>query len=249
MNKRLLITLFFGITLFVSVGASLALAQGIESKVEYTPLEPISAFGNPTDMNFAGLLNGLFRLLFTAGALFAVVMLVWGGITYMVSGAVGEVGEAKKRMQAAIFGLLLLAGAYLILYTINPQLLRFEISNLDSGNTDQTSSGTSGGSTTTGSGGTGTNSSAPCTIGNLAFISFPSNSPCGQALSNASSLGGTLRETPDGKSIFIAKVSNSSTNYSSALQAFQNGCRSNGGYIKSIPPGSNDKAAYLCLAR
>jgi len=247
MNKRLLITLFFGITLLVSMGASTAFAQGIESKVEYTPLEPISAFGDPTDMNFAGLLNGLFRLLFAAGALFAVVMLVWGGITYMVSGAVGEVGEAKKRMQAAIFGLLLLAGAYLILYTINPQLLRFEIGNLDtpSGGAGAQPDGTTGGT----NGGDENNSSAPCTIGNLAFISFSSNSACGQALSSASSLGGTLRETPDGKSIFIVKVTNSSSSYSTALQAFQNGCRTSGGYIKSVPPGSNDKAAYLCLAR
>ncbi|HEX2614788.1 MAG TPA: hypothetical protein VHL10_04795, partial [Nitrososphaera sp.] len=84
-------------------------------QVSYTPLEPIPGYSpDAGQINFAGMLNLLFKALFAAGALFAVVMLVFGGIMYMVSGAGVEMGEAKKRIQAAIWGLLLLAGAYLI---------------------------------------------------------------------------------------------------------------------------------------
>jgi hypothetical protein len=99
-------------------------------KLGYCPLEPLPGFtGDLSQLNFAQLLGLLFNILFTAGALFAVVMLVIGGIGYMVTaGGVGEIGEARKRMWAAILGLIILAGAWLILYTINPHLLNFDLS-------------------------------------------------------------------------------------------------------------------------
>jgi hypothetical protein len=95
--------------------------------INYSPLEPLPGYENLSKLDFAGMLNLLFKLLITIGALFAVGTLVYGGIVYMISGAVGEVGEAKKRMQAAIFALLLIAGSWLILYTINPKLLEFNL--------------------------------------------------------------------------------------------------------------------------
>ncbi|MSR70613.1 hypothetical protein EXS62_01075 [Candidatus Kaiserbacteria bacterium] len=90
----------------------------------YTPLEPLPGV-NQTGNNFAGFLNGLFKLLFTIGGMAAVVSLVYGGITYMVSEIVTDKGWAKRRMQASLWGLLLLVGAWLILNTINPQLINF----------------------------------------------------------------------------------------------------------------------------
>ncbi len=120
------------LTLPLVGGVGIVSAQSSADQITYAPLEPLPGFENAANISFAEMLNLLFRVLFTAGALFAVGMLVFGGIMYMVSGAGVEMGEAKKRIQAAIFGLLLLAGAYLILYTINPQLLVFNISNIDS---------------------------------------------------------------------------------------------------------------------
>ena len=101
--------------------------------LEYSPLEPLPGLEGIENVDFATMLNLLFKVLITVGALFAVGMLVWGGIMYMASGATGEIGEAKKRMQAAIYGLLLLAGSWLILNTINPQLLNFNISGIEGG--------------------------------------------------------------------------------------------------------------------
>lgn len=120
------------LALLLLLGSASVSAQSAD-QVSYTPLEPIPGYSpDAGQINFAGMLNLLFKALFAAGALFAVVMLVFGGIMYMVSGAGVEMGEAKKRIEAAIWGLLLLAGAYLILYTINPQLLVFNISGIDS---------------------------------------------------------------------------------------------------------------------
>lgn len=95
--------------------------------INYAPLEPLPGYENLTKFDFAGMLNLLFKLLITVGALFAVGTFVYGGIVYMISGATGEIGEAKKRMQAAVFALLLIAGSWLILYTVNPKLLEFNL--------------------------------------------------------------------------------------------------------------------------
>lgn len=71
----------------------------------------------------------------------AFVVLIWGAILYTVSGAVDKKSEAKEWIKGAIYGLILLLGAYLILYTINPNLvnLKFDMPVL---NISQDTSGT-----------------------------------------------------------------------------------------------------------
>ncbi len=100
------------------------------TNLTYTPLEPLYPY-QAADINtpggFVSLLNNIFRLLISLGALIAVVTLVVGGIAYMVSEAIDKKQEAKNRMKASIYGLLLLAGSYLILNTINPDLLRINL--------------------------------------------------------------------------------------------------------------------------
>ncbi len=69
-----------------------------------------------------------FKVMITLGALLAVGTLVYSGIAYMLSSSPLEtMGEAKKRMQSALWGLLILLGAWLLLNTINPQLLVFDL--------------------------------------------------------------------------------------------------------------------------
>jgi hypothetical protein len=93
----------------------------------YTPLEPLpilNGYQNGTS-NVPVLLNGILKILVIAGALSAVAMLVFAGIQYMVSDVVTKKIVSKERIRNALWGLLLLLGAWLILYTINPQLLNF----------------------------------------------------------------------------------------------------------------------------
>lgn len=101
-----------------------ALAQ---RQISYTPLEPllgIDQSGN--NPNFAAFLGGFFTLLLTAGGIVAVATLVFAGIVYMTSEVVGKKDEARKRIQKAVWGLLILISSYLILNTINPNLLAFK---------------------------------------------------------------------------------------------------------------------------
>jgi hypothetical protein len=53
--------------------------------------------------------------------------LVYGGFMYMLSGTITSKDEAKKWIWGAISGLILALAAYLILNTINPDLVRFEL--------------------------------------------------------------------------------------------------------------------------
>ena len=62
------------------------------------------------------------------GAILAVIMIVFSGIQHMVSEAVDTKSDAKKRIQGAIYGLLLLLGSYLILKTINQNLVTQSVS-------------------------------------------------------------------------------------------------------------------------
>lgn len=61
----------------------------------------------------------------------AVVRVIFGGVKYVVSaGNTAQQGDARDIITSAIWGILLLAGAYLILNTINPQLTELRNPNL-----------------------------------------------------------------------------------------------------------------------
>jgi uncharacterized membrane protein YgcG len=104
------------------------------------------------------------------GGILAFGVIVYGGIRYMTSaGNPSGQGDAKEWIQAAIMGILLLAGAYFILKVINPNLVNLNLPSLQSVGQTNTSggtgsaagSGTSGGGTTTpGNGFT----QPPCTV-------------------------------------------------------------------------------------
>ncbi|OGC78824.1 hypothetical protein A2852_01610 [Candidatus Adlerbacteria bacterium RIFCSPHIGHO2_01_FULL_54_23] len=95
--------------------------------ITYTPLEPLPGIDQSgTNPNFAAFLGGFFTLLLTIGGIVAVGTLVIAGIIYMTSEVIGKKEEARKRIQNAVWGLLILISSYLILNTINPDLLAFK---------------------------------------------------------------------------------------------------------------------------
>ena len=54
----------------------------------------------------------------------ALIMFTIGGVQYMITGGDRDPGPAKQRMKDALFGLILALTSYLILFTINPDLVR-----------------------------------------------------------------------------------------------------------------------------
>jgi hypothetical protein len=69
----------------------------------------------------------IFNLLIGLSAVTAVVMIVFGGFQYMTSDAIQGKSNGKERIKNAIFGLVLVISAWLILYTINPNLLNLNL--------------------------------------------------------------------------------------------------------------------------
>jgi hypothetical protein len=101
---------------------------GANGECTYTPLEPLPVpEGAQSGRDFGTFVSGIFRLLITFGGLFAVVMITVAGIGYMISESAVDIDKAKSRAKAALWGLVLLLGSWLILNTINPNILRFDL--------------------------------------------------------------------------------------------------------------------------
>lgn len=75
------------------------------------------------EVNFlAEYISGLYKYLLAIAAIFAVIMIMIGGIQYILSPG----GKGKDRIIGAVTGLILLFSVYLILYTVNPSTTLFE---------------------------------------------------------------------------------------------------------------------------
>lgn len=105
---------------------------------EYAVLAPLPGttnstcdVANPTDAacktTLEKYLPGLFNLAIGLSAAFAVLMIVIGGFEYMSTDALQKKEDGKKRIENSIYGLLLVIGAWLILFTINPTLLTLRL--------------------------------------------------------------------------------------------------------------------------
>lgn len=68
----------------------------------------------------------IYRYAVIISSIFAVVMIINNGLKWVISGGTPEkVNEAKTRIGQSLVGLLLVVGSYTLLYTINPELVKF----------------------------------------------------------------------------------------------------------------------------
>jgi hypothetical protein len=136
----------------MSIGSAPGFSCDASGTCTYTPLEPLSPAQSGT-LSMADFVKELFRILFSISGLIAVVALTAGGIQYMVSEVPGVKAASLDRIKASMYGILILIGSYMLLYTINPQLLEFRLGSLNqpssgsagSGGTDAGGDGQSGG--------------------------------------------------------------------------------------------------------
>lgn len=75
-------------------------------------------------------LNALYKWLMVAGFTFAIVMTMIGGLQYVISAGSGGSSEGKKRITNGVTGLILLSCVYLILFTVNPYLVKLQVPKL-----------------------------------------------------------------------------------------------------------------------
>ena len=233
--KKHFTILTLGLACMLFMGPALAHAQTTGSpglkcdasgQCTYVPLEPIPG-ANQTGMgDFASFLSSLFKVLLSLGALIAVATLVFGGIMYMTNEAAGQKEMGKERMKAAIYGLLLLAGSWLILYTINPNLLNFSLTIGQPNTATQT---------------TTTNTPAASSAQN-----YSASSAVGQDW--AQGLGVTLRDTNSAGAVRMVQTADlSKSDVITADNTFNSECTAGGaGVVVTKISGDNTQTVFAC---
>ncbi len=92
--------------------------------VVFTPA--IQKDGKLTINWIAEYIAGIYKYLLGIAVTVAIVMIMIGGLQYVLSAGGGDVKKAKKRINDAIIGLILLFSVYLILFAVNgPRLTAF----------------------------------------------------------------------------------------------------------------------------
>lgn len=87
---------------------------------------PVTQIANP-----AQYIQTIYRFSIGAGALLAMVMIIWGGIQWTASaGNPSKIEDAKDRIRQAIYGFALILGAVLILTVIDPELPKLKLGGL-----------------------------------------------------------------------------------------------------------------------
>jgi hypothetical protein len=136
MNKKILMVLIVGAIVIIS---PFTFKISVEAANEYTVLAPLPGTtlsdcqpgSDDCKTTLEKYLPGMFNLLIGLSATFAVLMIVIGGFQYMSSDSIMKTEKGKGRIKNSIYALILVIGAYLILYTINPKLLELNL-NIES---------------------------------------------------------------------------------------------------------------------
>ncbi len=126
------------IYLFVAL-AALILVTPVASFAETNnPTAPARSNSAPTTGSsaeqegqfFAGLKN-FYLLGLSLVGISALLMIVWGGIDYIVAGdSSSRVEAGRKKIMNALWGIFIAGISYAMLYTINPDLVKFRIGSV-----------------------------------------------------------------------------------------------------------------------
>lgn len=131
LNKKLVLAaLVLGIAVFFAAGHS-SFAATAEKIVNVDFPCPDGSFGlgncQPND-SIPNYLNNIYKFAVGIAGLLALGMIVAGGVYYTVSaGSSDKQKEAKDMITSALLGVGLLLGSYLILKTINPQIVTLDL--------------------------------------------------------------------------------------------------------------------------
>jgi hypothetical protein len=115
-------------------------SSGSASKSTYNFLAPLKcadgvpgcvdgklvSFDPAGDKPLSKYLNIMIRIVIGIAAVLAMIMIVVGGIQYMTSELISSKEEGKKRISNAILGLIIALGSYVLLFMVNPDLLKVE---------------------------------------------------------------------------------------------------------------------------
>ena len=94
------------------------------SSINFTPQVPIPGVNTSAGELIVNYIVGIYRYGIWLAGILAFIMIIVGGLTWMLAGGSSErVSAAKSRIGAAILGLGIALSSYLILSSINPRLV------------------------------------------------------------------------------------------------------------------------------
>ena len=94
---------------------------------EIVTMTTLPGMPNPGESGVDGYITTLYTVSISAAALLVVIKLIIAGVKYMFSEIVTDNSDAKKDIQAALLGILIILAAVTVLNTINPQLTNLDI--------------------------------------------------------------------------------------------------------------------------
>lgn len=96
----------------------------------FVPLVGIPYVNTQDGGTLGDYVNGLYIAVISVAAILAVLMIIYAGVEYALSDVVTTKAKAKKRIQGAIVGLIIVVSAFLILNTINPSINKLTLLDL-----------------------------------------------------------------------------------------------------------------------
>ena len=137
MFKKLpkIITLFFLIIFLLQVAGLIFLLGAADSCSAYDPItfEPnVEGIIDSGAITIGNYVKAIYKYAIGIVGILATVVMMWGGVIWITAGGNTErISNAKSWISASLTGLVLALASYTILYTINPNLVKFEPINPD----------------------------------------------------------------------------------------------------------------------
>ena len=119
----------FILSIIIISSVVLNVGQALAFDITYEPLEPavLGTGGANAADSFPAYAQAIFTTILSLLVVLSVLMIIWGGFSYIVSTIPSVKMGGKERVQGAIYGLLLALCAWLILNTINPDILNWQL--------------------------------------------------------------------------------------------------------------------------
>ena len=115
MSKYLFLFLRFAVLIPTLVSA-------IELNLDYPKFGTFD-LNDPANQNIPSIIAYFYYFIVGIAGLAVFVMLIWGGVQWLTSGAIpAQASEAKDRIKSALLGLVLILASFLVIQVLNPEL-------------------------------------------------------------------------------------------------------------------------------
>ncbi|MCK9578918.1 MAG: glycoside hydrolase family protein [Methanoregula sp.] len=124
--KTALLLIFTSALFFSAASFALAAEETGLAKPALQVNIPTVSLGADKSLWLGEYISGIYKYAVGIVGIAAAIVLMWGGVMWLTAGGnTGQVSEAKEWIKSSLTGLLIALSSYLILYTINPDLISF----------------------------------------------------------------------------------------------------------------------------